>query len=700
MKIVDILNDDSYHFAKIDSLTEITTLVGHVKVRQEKTIIDCDSLIMNPRADFIECFGNVHINDDSTDIYSDYMKYEVGKKTVHFLRKVRLTDGKGLLTTEDLQYDLNTKIGTYDHGGRVKNKESILTSEQAVYFETTKDVLFRKNVVLRDPQYDLSADSLRYNTQTQVSTFITETLIVFKDSTHRTVVTRDGYYDLKNKKAWFGQRPVITDGSQRITGDTVEIDDSTGTSLASGSARYQDTAQGVAMEAGRMFHNQKTNTFLGTANPLLILKQEREGDSIYIRADTLYSGRLIDAEAMQRKTFVADSLHRIYVDSLLKLSEDSMRRVAAARDSLKRRADTSLAQITADSIHVKDRSDSTGRSALRFSRVDSLGRPLDSLGRPMAPPLHVQEARPSSPVAGKSPPTAPTAPAPPGSRAAPPLAKKTDTVLKKTQPSPQPLAKAKPAVEKPAFVFGAPDSTYQAASSTLPTKDSTLRYILGYHHVRIYSDSLQAVADSLYYAGKDSIFRLYKDPIAWGNGDYQITGDTMYVYTKNKKASRLYVFENALAINKVGRNFYNQLKGTTINGYFKNGEIDYLRAKGNSESIYYLRDDSNAFSGVNKAHADIIDMIFADKAKDDTAKAKGRELNRVVLRNNAEGSMMPIRRVNFDEMKLRGFKWQDSRRPKSKSDIMQPVVLPADLTKTPQDLPDSSRKNQGDPPPN
>ncbi|HVS97899.1 MAG TPA: hypothetical protein VHE54_15495, partial [Puia sp.] len=206
----------------------------------------------------------------------------------------------------------------------------------------------------------------------------------------------------------------------------------------------------------------------------------------------------------------------------------------------------------------------------------------------------------------------------------------------------------------------------------LPTTDTTLRFVIGYHHVRIYSDSLQAVADSLYYSSKDSIFRLFYNPIAWGSGNYQVTGDTMYVYTKNKKAERLYVFENALAVNKVSRNFYNQLKGTTINVLFKGGQIDYIRAKGNSESIYYVADDKKAYTGVNKANADIIDMLFAPKY-DSTGKPDGRELNRVVLRNDATGTMYPIQHAPIEDMVLRGFKWHEDIRPKSKQQLFEEV---------------------------
>jgi len=576
MKVVQILNALSYHSETRPDSSQLTFLVGDVKIRQENTIIMCDSMILDPKNNFIESFGHVHINDnDSTNIFSEYMKYEVDKKIVHFQKNVKLTDGKGTLTSEELQYDLNQKVGTYDHGGKIVNKGSVLTSERGIYYEATKDVYFRNNVVLRDPQYDLSADSLLYNTANQRSTFITETFIQFKDSTRRTVRTREGFYDLPTHKAYFGQRSVITDGGQKLVGDSVNIDDSTGISTAVGNARYADTVEGVVIVAGRMYNNKKKNYFLATERPIMILKQDK--DSIYIAADTFYSARLIDRLKIPEKLETMDSLHRVATDSI------------NARDT--------LSTSSPDSTHPM----------VVKVRGDSLIKTLpDNTIRPSAP---IQAAR---------------------------------------QPE--------------------PDRDHEKYTDTTkaPITDSTLRYILAYHHVRIFSDSLQAVSDSLYYSGQDSIFRLFYNPIAWGSGNYQITGDTMYVYTKNKKANRLYVFENGLAINKVARDFYNQIKGTTINAYFKDGQVDYMRAKGNAESIYYVQDDNKAYTGVNKAHADIIDMIFA--AKSDTG---GRELRKVVLRNDAEGSMIPFKKVNFDDMRLRGFKWQEARRPKSKEDLFE-----------------------------
>jgi len=107
-------------------------------------------------------------------------------------------------------------------------------------------------------------------------------------------------------------------------------------------------------------------------------------------------------------------------------------------------------------------------------------------------------------------------------------------------------------------------------------------------------------------------------------------------------------------------NFYNQLKGISINALFnKDGQIDFMRAKGNAENVYYGLDDFKRFTGVNKSESDIIDISFQDNKP-----------QKVVFRNNLTGNAYPMRQVNHEDLKLRNFKWQDDRRPKSKYEIL------------------------------
>ena len=151
---VYIWHSDTLRQMQKDSV-DIQSLFGHVKLQSEKTFFYTDSLAMNHKDNIIEAFGHVHINDkDSTDIYSDYMKYFVDTKNIIFQKNVELKDGKGTLSTEELHYDMNMHIGDYYNGGKVVNKNTIVTSKEGTYYADTKDVYFKKNVKLKDPAYE------------------------------------------------------------------------------------------------------------------------------------------------------------------------------------------------------------------------------------------------------------------------------------------------------------------------------------------------------------------------------------------------------------------------------------------------------------------------------------------------------------------------------------------------------------------
>ena len=260
--------------------------------------------MINSNTNTFEAWGNVHINDaDTANIYASHLRYLINKKLAFLDGGVKLTDGKGTLTTPDLEYDMTTDIGIYKHGGKVTNKKTILTSKEGYYYAGLRDVYFKNNVELKDPAYYIKTDSLLYNTETQTARFITYTLI--KDSSGRTVETREGYYNIQTGKAEFGGRPVIKDGKLTITANSIAIDDSTGISHAKGNVIIIDTVQHTTIIAGNVFSDSKKDRILATGKPLMIVKQE--DDSIYIAADTLFSARLTDLYG-QKDSVIKDTV--------------------------------------------------------------------------------------------------------------------------------------------------------------------------------------------------------------------------------------------------------------------------------------------------------------------------------------------------------------------------------------------------------
>jgi lipopolysaccharide export system protein LptA len=478
---VQILGSDRLTLLKTDDTTTLQILAGNVKLKQGNAYFFCDSCVLNNSANIFEAWNNVRLKDsDSINVYAKHLVYRIDKKLANLDGGVRLTDGKATLSTPDLEYDMNTDIGTYKKGGRVVNKKTVLTSDEGYYYASLKDIYFKKNVVLKDPAYQIKTDSLLYNTGTQTNRFIAQTFI--KDSSGRTIETKEGFYNTVNGKAEFGKRPIIKDGATTVIGDRVAFNDSLGTSQAAGNVIVTDTAQGTTLLAGEMFRDNKKDRMLATGKPLMIIKQDN--DSIYLAADTIYSSRHED-------------------------------------------------------------------------------------------------------------------------------------------------------------------------------KDSTLRYIEAFHHVRIFSDSLQGVSDSLYYSYKDSTFRLLTDPVLWSNGN-QITGDTIWLHTKNKKADRLKVFENSMMVSQVEPGVYNQITSVRMDGYFTAGSLDSVRALGYAECIYFLQDEDSAYTGINESKSEIIDIYIVEKA-----------LDKVVFRSEVTGTIWPIQQKNPGEMRLPNFIWLDQRRPKTKWELFE-----------------------------
>ncbi len=699
---------DRYNFQKMGTV-DFISLTGHVKMKQELTLIFCDSAVLNQAENTVEAFGNIHINDnDSVHIYSQYLKYLGKEKMAYLKKKVKLTDGKAVLTTDEMDYNTFTKIGTYVKSGKVVDGTTVLTSQEGYYYGETRDMYFKKKVYLNDPQYKVYTDTLLYNTFTQIARFTVPTKII---TGTRVVKTTEGYYDMKNRKAVFGKRPVVDDKDYTLTADDMAFDDSSHFGEAQGSVVYKskDTVNAYSILSNNMKSNSKTGAILATQKPLMIIKQER--DTVYVTADTLYSGKLTELEKFRtvpnitdppvtdtskaadaskntvtkrpgpKGGFTAKNANTLR-NTISVNRPDSAKGIASIKDSVS--ADTGIVIKSFDSIRdsslIKNAgsikktaqvhsSDSTGRflltSAADTTKTNSSKKRTEKNANTIRSTVSLNSSDSAKGIASiKNSDTADTGI----------VIKSFDSIrdssLVKNDNSIKKSSPLHSSDSTSRFLLAAIDDTAKASSTKRTdsvhlkalrkkeTNDSSNnRFFEAYFNVKIFTDSLQAVGDSLFYSFRDSTFRLFKNPVVWSQ-DNQIVGDTIYLFTENKKPKRFYAFENALAINKVEKDLYNQVKGNTINGIFKNGNIDFVRAKGSAENIYYTEDEQGGFIGANRSTSDVIDVTFRE-----------RKPYRVVFRNNLQGTISPIRKVNSEDMRVRGFKWYDAKRPKSKFDL-------------------------------
>lgn len=170
---------------------------------------------------------------------------------------------------------------------------------------------------------------------------------------------------------------------------------------------------------------------------------------------------------------------------------------------------------------------------------------------------------------------------------------------------------------------------------------------------------MSARCDSMYYDERDSIYKLYVKPVLWMDST-QISGDSIFLITKNKVISEVQVFNNAFIINLQDAAIFNQVKGKFITAYIEDDKIKKVDVDGNAESIYFIRDDDEAYIGANKSKSGFITMNF----KDDKA-------DRIKLTISPEAVFTPMKKIQPESFRLEGFNWQWILAPKTIEDVIR-----------------------------
>ncbi len=197
--------------------------------------------------------------------------------------------------------------------------------------------------------------------------------------------------------------------------------------------------------------------------------------------------------------------------------------------------------------------------------------------------------------------------------------------------------------------------------SAVTRSDSTLkeyRLMRAFHGCRIYSKEIQAKCDSLSYSFRDSVIRMYMAPVIWSE-ENQLVSDSIALFTKNRQVDRMELYNSAFVTSQVDYSRFNQIKGRSLTGFFKDNELYKINVEGNGEAVYYLL-DGDEIVGVNQAKCARIEIFVAD--------GKITAINEY---QNPEGVIDPPSKVNPVTLRLDGFSWFDLIRPKKMMDIFR-----------------------------
>jgi len=200
------------------------------------------------------------------------------------------------------------------------------------------------------------------------------------------------------------------------------------------------------------------------------------------------------------------------------------------------------------------------------------------------------------------------------------------------------------------------DSLFLHADTLRSEYDSsgTYRILKAYFKVKIFRDDFQGRCDSLAYSFKDSVIRMYREPVIWSEGS-QLTADFVEIQTKNRKMDKFYLNDEAFIVSQEDTSRYNQIRGKNMVGYIKNNKLYKVDVFGNGQTIYFTKDKEEII-GVNQAESS--DLIIY---------MKDNQVSRINMIKQPAGTLYPIEELQ--ETKLKGFKWLDNLRPKQMKDI-------------------------------
>jgi lipopolysaccharide export system protein LptA len=189
------------------------------------------------------------------------------------------------------------------------------------------------------------------------------------------------------------------------------------------------------------------------------------------------------------------------------------------------------------------------------------------------------------------------------------------------------------------------------------TSGNSFRLVRAFHKCRIYSKGLQAKCDSLSYSFQDSVIRLYSEPVLWSETN-QMTADSIAIFTKNREADVMELYNSAFIASLVDSIRFNQIKGRNMKGYFKKNKLYKLSITGNGESIYFLVDKEGQV-GWNRAKSSSMDILV-----------ENGKIGEIDEYQNPEGTLNPPMQ-ELDKQRLPGFNWQGLIRPKNRNDIFR-----------------------------
>ncbi len=256
---------------------------GQVYIVHEGVEMWCDQAFVYLKSNFVKAYGDVRITQgDTVSMNSKYAEYNGNTQFAFASGDVVLTEPKTTLKTDTLYFDRIKQQAYYRTGGTVRDTASVLTSRSGRYFAESKKYQFLQNVKIVNPKYTVNSNQLDFYSESGAAYLYGPSTIVSETST---VYCERGYYDTRGDTGYFVKNSKVDYNNRTLYGDSIYFDRNKSFASATNNIRVLDTINKSVIRGhyAEVFR-EKDSVFI-TKRAVAITV--RDGDSIYVHADTL-----------------------------------------------------------------------------------------------------------------------------------------------------------------------------------------------------------------------------------------------------------------------------------------------------------------------------------------------------------------------------------------------------------------------------
>lgn len=643
--------------------TTAMKIVGNVKFYHNGAIITCDSAVRYT-PDRFTFFDNVVINQNNSYIYGNRMEYD-GESNVAtvFAPIIKIVDEDAVLYTYNFAFNTLDNIGRYYGGGTLRQKDNYMESREGFYYADDRMVVGVGDVEMRNPDYKVKSDSVAYDMNTKVARFFSTVKKNHIWTTKGEIFTsKTGQYDNAQSTYTLRDEVYFYNGDDEMWADSVI---------------YASEDDNLWLYNNIQIRNEKNLSYLFgdygqywgdpqnamiTRNPSAIMVDREKSDSIYFRGDSLFlftfPSDIVLHTVSEPGQVLAEGEELITAPGIANM-ESGNDQAAQLLDSLTQSpayampildgdtgsstSDSIPANLGQDSSDLPEKADISGVEKPSGQLTKQEQRELKALEKQKA-----KEAKQSERLDKQ--------------------AKKDAEILERRKAKLQSAKGEVPdSVTADSIAVSATaelvlSDSLAAQIDSLPMdvagpegeKDSLQRVIKAYYNVKIFGKDMQAVCDSLVGFSADSTVHLYTKPILW-SGANQITSEFIDIYSRNGELDRAFFTGNPLMSSEVEpEEKYNQVKGLTMEAFFRDNEIYRHNVNSNAQTLFYFQDDETGdYMG-----------FLAVKSSDLTFLLDSMKIQDIIYRRQAEYEEYPVDEIpETQPTRLEGFTWQIERRP-------------------------------------